>query len=261
MAVDAISLAVFRSLFEAVAEEMGVTLQRAAFSPNIRERLDFSCAIFDARARMIAQAAHIPVHLGSMPASVEAAVRAFRTLQPRRRDRPERSLCWRDASARRDDGLAGVHRRQSALLRRQPRASRRRGRHVAGIAAAEHRTVSRRADPAAGQAGRSGAAQRDGDQADHRQQPRARGTAGRHRGAVGGAARRRAAAAGNGRCQRLDRDAATRRRFARLLAADDRGDHRVDPRRHVHVRGCARRRRSARIHASRSARRSPWRGR
>ncbi len=82
MAVDAISLAVFRSLFEAVAEEMGVTLQRAAFSPNIRERLDFSCAIFDARARMIAQAAHIPVHLGSMPASVEAAVRAFRTLSP-----------------------------------------------------------------------------------------------------------------------------------------------------------------------------------
>ena len=81
MPVDAISLAVFRSLFESVAEEMGVTLQRAAFSPNIRERLDFSCAIFDAQARMIAQAAHIPVHLGSMPASVEAAVRAFDDLQ------------------------------------------------------------------------------------------------------------------------------------------------------------------------------------
>ena len=64
-------------LFESVAEEMGVTLQRAAFSPNIRERLDFSCAVFDADARMTAQAAHIPVHLGSMPASVEAAVKAF----------------------------------------------------------------------------------------------------------------------------------------------------------------------------------------
>lgn len=75
--VDAISLAVFRSLFESVAEEMGVTLQRAAFSPNIRERLDFSCAVFDADARMTSQAAHIPVHLGSMPASVEAAVKAF----------------------------------------------------------------------------------------------------------------------------------------------------------------------------------------
>ena len=82
MPVDAISLAVFRSLFESVAEEMGVTLQRAAFSPNIRERLDFSCAVFDAQARMTAQAAHIPVHLGSMPASVEAAVRAFEHFSP-----------------------------------------------------------------------------------------------------------------------------------------------------------------------------------
>ncbi len=79
--IDAISLAVFRSLFEGAAEAMGVTLQRSAFSPNIRERLDFSCAIFDAEARMIAQAAHIPVHLGSMPASVEAAVRAFESFQ------------------------------------------------------------------------------------------------------------------------------------------------------------------------------------
>jgi N-methylhydantoinase B len=77
MPVDPISLAVFRSLFAAVAEEMGVTLRRAAFSPNIRERLDFSCAVFDSRARMVAQAAHIPVHLGSMPASVEYAVREF----------------------------------------------------------------------------------------------------------------------------------------------------------------------------------------
>ena len=82
MPVDAISLAVFRSLFESVADEMGVTLQRAAFSPNIRERLDFSCAVFDANARMIAQAAHIPVHLGSMPASVEAAVKSFSSFAP-----------------------------------------------------------------------------------------------------------------------------------------------------------------------------------
>ncbi len=82
MPVDPISLAVFRSLFESAAEEMGMTLQRAAFSPNIRERLDYSCALFDARARMTAQAAHIPVHLGSMPASVEAAVRAFGQFRP-----------------------------------------------------------------------------------------------------------------------------------------------------------------------------------
>ena len=77
MPVDAISLEVFKNLFAAVAEEMGVTLRRASFSPNIRERLDFSCAVFDAQARMIAQAAHIPVHLGSMPASVASAVAAF----------------------------------------------------------------------------------------------------------------------------------------------------------------------------------------
>ncbi len=77
MSVDFISLGVFRSVFESVAEEMGITLQRAAFSPNIRERLDFSCAVFDAAGRMVAQAAHIPVHLGSMPASVASAMRAF----------------------------------------------------------------------------------------------------------------------------------------------------------------------------------------
>lgn len=77
MSVDAISLGVFQQLFASVAEEMGLTLQRASFSPNIRERLDFSCAVFDAQARLVAQAAHIPVHLGSMPASVLAAVEAF----------------------------------------------------------------------------------------------------------------------------------------------------------------------------------------
>ena len=82
MPVDAISLEVFKNLFAAVAEEMGVTLRRASFSPNIRERLDFSCAVFDARARMIAQAAHIPVHLGSMPASVAAAVVEFEEFFP-----------------------------------------------------------------------------------------------------------------------------------------------------------------------------------
>lgn len=82
MAVDAISLEVFKNLFASVAEEMGVTLQHAAFSPNIRERLDFSCAVFDADARMVAQAAHIPVHLGSMPASVEYAVRSFDQFNP-----------------------------------------------------------------------------------------------------------------------------------------------------------------------------------
>src|SRR5690606_12020853 len=62
-------------------EEMGVTLRRASFSANIKERLDFSCAMFDANAHMVAQAAHIPVHLGSMPASVDYALREFEDLQ------------------------------------------------------------------------------------------------------------------------------------------------------------------------------------
>lgn len=75
----AATLAIFAHLFASVAEEMGVTLGRAAYSPNIKERLDFSCALFRAGAgpqavAMLAQAAHIPVHLGAMPASVRQAV-------------------------------------------------------------------------------------------------------------------------------------------------------------------------------------------
>src|SRR5258707_8211184 len=72
MTIDPIALSLFRNLFEAAAEEMGITLQRVAFSANIKERRDFSCALFDAAGELLAQAAHIPVHLGSMPASVTA---------------------------------------------------------------------------------------------------------------------------------------------------------------------------------------------
>jgi N-methylhydantoinase B len=74
MSTSSASLSIFRHLFASVAEEMGVTLERAAYSPNIKERLDFSCAVFLGDTRMLAQAAHIPVHLGAMPASVQAAV-------------------------------------------------------------------------------------------------------------------------------------------------------------------------------------------
>jgi len=81
MPVDPISLEVFKNLFISVSEEMGVTLGRTAYSPNIKERRDYSCALFDPKGRMVAQAAHIPVHLGSMPASVEAAIQQF-TFQP-----------------------------------------------------------------------------------------------------------------------------------------------------------------------------------
>ncbi|MCB9549742.1 MAG: hydantoinase B/oxoprolinase family protein [Myxococcales bacterium] len=72
----ALSLEVFQQQIAAVAEEMGTTLMRAAFSANIKERKDFSCAVFDARGRMLAHAAHIPVHLGSTPLSVQAAIAA-----------------------------------------------------------------------------------------------------------------------------------------------------------------------------------------
>jgi len=82
MKADPIRLEVFKHLFASAAEEMGLVLRRTSYSPNIKERRDFSCALFDARGRMIAQAAHIPVHLGSMPLSVEAAVQAYPDLQP-----------------------------------------------------------------------------------------------------------------------------------------------------------------------------------
>jgi N-methylhydantoinase B len=68
-------LQIFKSLFHAVAEEMGATLKRTAFSPNIKERRDYSCALFDAAGQMVAQGDHMPVHLGSMPLSVLAAIR------------------------------------------------------------------------------------------------------------------------------------------------------------------------------------------
>ena len=74
MKLHAVALAVMNSRLAAIAEEMGVVLGQTAFSPNIKERRDYSCAIFDSRAEMIAQAAHIPVHLGSTPLSVRAAI-------------------------------------------------------------------------------------------------------------------------------------------------------------------------------------------
>ncbi len=75
--VNPIKLEVIKNALISVAEEMGAVLQRTAFSPNIKERRDFSCAIFDRHGRMVAQAAHIPVHLGSMPMSVRSIVESL----------------------------------------------------------------------------------------------------------------------------------------------------------------------------------------
>ena len=72
--MDSIELEIFKGLLSAIPEEMGIVLRRSSFSANIKERLDFSCALFDSQARMIAQAAHIPVHLGAMPLSVQACL-------------------------------------------------------------------------------------------------------------------------------------------------------------------------------------------
>ena len=77
MSLDAASLQVLISRLTAVAEEMGAVLRRAAFSPNIKERADCSAALFTATGELLVQAEHIPVHLGSMPASVAAAIAVF----------------------------------------------------------------------------------------------------------------------------------------------------------------------------------------
>ena len=71
---DPTTLEIYRALFTSVAEEMGIALRRTAFSPNIKERRDYSCAVFDARGSVIAQGDHMPVHLGSMPMAVAAAL-------------------------------------------------------------------------------------------------------------------------------------------------------------------------------------------
>jgi N-methylhydantoinase B len=80
--IDPVTLEVFKHLILAIPEEMGGNLRRTAFSPNIKERMDESCALFDAKGRLIAQAEHIPVHLGAMPSAVEQTVGDFPELTP-----------------------------------------------------------------------------------------------------------------------------------------------------------------------------------
>jgi 5-oxoprolinase (ATP-hydrolysing) len=79
---DPVLLEIFNHLFMAIAEQMGVALQNTSSSVNIKERLDFSCAIFDAEGNLIANAPHIPVHLGSMDRSVKSLIQAQQQLKP-----------------------------------------------------------------------------------------------------------------------------------------------------------------------------------
>ncbi len=74
---DPIAMTVFQSAVHSIAEEMGAALRRTALSPNIKERRDYSCAVFDSQGRVIAMGDHMPVHLGSMPMSVNAAISAI----------------------------------------------------------------------------------------------------------------------------------------------------------------------------------------
>lgn len=80
--LSGVELEVFRHALAGVAEEMGVALRRAAYSPNIKERADCSAAVFDPDGQMVAQAEHIPVHLGAMPASVRAVLDTYPALRP-----------------------------------------------------------------------------------------------------------------------------------------------------------------------------------
>jgi N-methylhydantoinase B len=73
---DPVELEIFKNLYHSIAEEMGAALRRTAFSPNIKERRDYSCAVFDGAGEVIAMGDHMPVHLGSMPMSVRAAIDA-----------------------------------------------------------------------------------------------------------------------------------------------------------------------------------------
>ncbi len=75
--LDPVKLEMFKNIFHSIAEEMGAALRRSAFSPNIKERRDYSCAVFDSGGEVLAMGDHMPVHLGSMPASVAAARAAF----------------------------------------------------------------------------------------------------------------------------------------------------------------------------------------
>ena len=76
-ASHSVDLEIFRNLFVSIADEMGAVLRRTAFSANIKERRDYSCAVYDRAGQTIAMGDHMPVHLGAMPLSVRSALDAF----------------------------------------------------------------------------------------------------------------------------------------------------------------------------------------
>ena len=148
---DPVLLELFNNLFMSVAEQTGAVLQNTSLSVNIKERLDFSCAVFDAQGGLVANAPHVPVHLGAMGESVAPCCATARdTLKPGDVVALNNPYQRRHAPARRDRGHAGLRRggQASPVLRRQPRPPRRRRRPDAGIDAAcfAHSRGGRRGD-------------------------------------------------------------------------------------------------------------------
>ena len=108
-AVDPVMLEIFNNLFMSIAEQMGSTLENTSHSVNIKERLDFSCAVFDHDGQLIANAPHMPVHLGSMGESVQTMIRQRAgAINARRRVRAQCALQWRHPSAGYHGHHAGV---------------------------------------------------------------------------------------------------------------------------------------------------------
>ena len=162
---DPIELEVFKNLYHSIAEEMGAALRRTSFSPNIKERRDYSCAVFDSRGQVIAMGDHMPVHLGSMPMSVAAAIEQCKLNIPR--SNPATWSCsttpsaaartfptspWSCRCTSQDDGSRPRQRKtkcaattpRSRLLRGLARPSRRRRRNLPRLHGAVPRNLSGR---------------------------------------------------------------------------------------------------------------------
>ncbi len=141
-----IELQVLGSALRAVAEEMGAVLIRSAFSANIKERRDCSTALFDGSGRLIAQAEHIPVHLGAMPDAVAAVLRE--DPRPRRHVRPQRPVHRRHAPAGHHARLAHRPRLRRHACPPRRRRRDRAGQHARLLAHARRRGRCHPADPA-----------------------------------------------------------------------------------------------------------------
>ena len=108
---NSVDLEVFRNLFVSIADEMGAVLRKTAFSANIKERRDYSCAVYGKSGETIAMGDHMPVHLGAMPLSVRACAGGVSTGAGRCGDR-QRPISRRNAFARHHRGIGRIHRQE-----------------------------------------------------------------------------------------------------------------------------------------------------